>query len=141
MTNVITRTQTIHLPVNATRAQIECIMDELNHHDAVTAVSLDGSALTLHYHFPRFVFRKAWLIINQHIDNPVAGVILSLKYQLLAWKEDNESEHLHAHTGWHRYIQDIYVGHFRPQHSVSSQTKKQWQNFQAAAKNITQADD
>jgi hypothetical protein len=140
MTEVIIRTQTIHLPVSATRAQIECIMNDLNHEDAVTALSLDGSALTLHYHFPRFVFRKAWLIINQHIENPVPGVIARLKYTLLAWKEDNESEHLRSHTGWHRYIQDIYVEHFRQQHSVSSHTKKQWQNNQAAAKITTQAD-
>jgi len=131
---VTTRTRTIQLPISATRIQIDTIMAELNSHDAVTAVSVDESVLTLRYTFPQFVFGNAWHIINRHIDKPVTSVFASIKYKLLAWIEDNEREHLHSHTGWNRYIQDIYVGHYHQQHSVSSQTKKTWQNYQAATK-------
>jgi len=128
MQSHLKRTRTLHLPDVIATAHTQAIIDELNNIDAVTSVELDGSALTIDYNFPEIVFGTIWQIINRQMDTDASGMFTRFRYALIAWMEDNERAHLCAHSGWNRYIQDIYVGHAGEDYIMARQLKKQSQH-------------
>lgn len=135
-----TRTRKIHLPITTHIRQIEAIVAELNNIEAVTSLTIDSTDLTINYNFPDLVISSVWQIINHHTDTIAFNYVDKLWYGLIAWKEDNERDHLYSRSGWDRYIQDIYVGHTRHEYSNTSKFKAAPPPGKAPAKPLKRAD-
>ena len=107
---------------------IQSIIEIFTNTENVLGYKLNGRKLNVEYSFPDHSFSEIWNIVCSHIGDEKFSTVSMWKYNLLAYRETNEQQHLLGQYGWQQYITDIYVTH----HNLAEQgstKKKLWQDY------------
>jgi len=130
MTAPQNRERIIFLPGGITNEQADSIFRKLQEIEAVTKIEINGLELKIQYIFPLLSFSMIWKIINAHTGTAVYSLADKFKYSLIAYMENIEGDRLRSHSGWEKYIQDIYVSHYHQLRThQAGQKRKQWQQY------------
>lgn len=120
------RDRWIELPAGISPGQVSSLRGRFSEMDGVEDCRFEGGRLEIHYHFPQVSLGMILRLIQEHTGSAAHGPGVSLA----GWLEDNERDHLLHRDGWEKYLQDIYVDHYRrhrPQRD--GQKRKEWQQY------------
>lgn len=122
------RTFRIKLPGTLTVDERQALQACLSDNPDVVGFTLDETRLMITYQFPRTTRGILWQQIRERVEAYRTGSLGNLVYGLSAYMEANEQKHLLRHTGWQRYVQDVYIRHVHPGDGTSNR-RKNWEQY------------
>lgn len=98
--------------------------------DGVNNADIDDKQLVVSYSFPEVTAECIMASINQTVGRSAQQPLNRLHNFIRAYMETNERVNLACVSGWHRYVEDVYMHHFDPGMNDKIDIRKQtWRKY------------